>query len=218
MVKSLLLLAFSEAATVTAQTSITVWLPGYTGLSDSVEASVVDAKDSATTLALNCDGDSPECFLIKEQTITWASSTLDYTFRYDAKEMVSIDAFNLDQTASCDIDVKKSIAQCQVLLTGTVNGEPTGGVMNFVTMLEPEEEVHVTITDGAKKLGQEESETTVSGRATSTTETRETEAAASTGSSSQETISGTDNGASAATQPAYLAGFAAVLGGAAMLV
>ncbi|KAJ4333207.1 hypothetical protein N0V87_007762 [Didymella glomerata] len=131
-----------------AQTSI-VSIPFYILDNQSIEASVVSANPSATTMALNCPTgtDSNDCGLFPEMTLIYGPST-----------------YHIDMGLG-DAGIYTGSEDCTMGATVTCAEFATGSEANFpgssTTTYEGEDilTLPVTITSGVEKLGAQASAT-----------------------------------------------------------
>lgn len=166
-----------------AQTSV-VSIPFYILDNQSIEASVVSANPSATTLALNCPTgtDSNDCGLFPEMTLIYGPST-----------------YHIDMGVG-DAGIFTGSEDCTVGATVTCAEFATGSEANFpgssTTTYQGEDilTIPVTVTSGAEKLGTQASATdsaSASARASGSSAASGSAASASTASVTQ--ITGTNS-------------------------
>lgn len=130
-----------------AQTSV-ISIPFYILDTQSIEASIVSANPSATTMALNCpSGNANDCGLFPQMTLVYGPST-----------------YHLDMGVS-DAQVFTGSADCNRAATVTCTEFASGSEANFpgssTTTYEGEDilTLPVTVTSGAEKLGAQASAT-----------------------------------------------------------
>ncbi|KAF4976339.1 hypothetical protein FZEAL_6983 [Fusarium zealandicum] len=227
MARSLALLAgvFAFAA---AKTTIDIIHPF---LDDQpLEGSIVKVNGDATTLVFDCpaSAEPSDCGFTEAQTIVAGTSTMRLTYTVPGDEEFS----PMTQEIQCKLDPKKSMADCQVIVTSGESGE-------FVTTASPpvgasdrvnySEWVHtVTVTAGADKLKGDGDDTasaigsaaTAASKPTATEATAtDSDSASASASDAESTPVSTDNAAGPMmTHNAVLAGVLAAVGGAAMLL
>ncbi|KAF1922677.1 uncharacterized protein M421DRAFT_77394 [Didymella exigua CBS 183.55] len=140
-----------------AQTSV-VSIPFYILDTQSIEASIISANPSATTMALNCPAgtDASDCGLFPEMILIYGPST-----------------YHLDMGVG-DAQVFTGSVDCNRAATVTCIEFASGSEANFpgssTTTYESEEilTLPVTVTSGAEKLGAQASATGSAQRSAST--------------------------------------------------
>ncbi|KAM5365063.1 hypothetical protein ACJZ2D_011199 [Fusarium nematophilum] len=177
MARSLTLLAGTLAVAAAQTSTVSFLLPLFDR--QTLDASVVDVKGDATTLAIHCvNSDPDECGLTDTQTVVGGVSTMSMTYTIPGD-----DEFGpVSQDLKCNMNPKEDLLSCEVTVVGEMSGF---------------EQTMPNATDA-----------------------KATDAAASgSESDAAATPVSTDNAAGPmVTQNAVLAGVAAVVGGAAMLL
>lgn len=125
----------------TAQQTI-LTLPYIGGDADAVDASIVAVGPSATTLALFCPSQTPDCGLFPAQTLVSGPST----FNIDMSDPTPGDDF----TATQDCVIASSSAVCKESAAGSEANFPGSSTETY----ENVGQLTVTVTAGADKLSQ----------------------------------------------------------------
>ncbi|KAM5348403.1 hypothetical protein ACJ41O_008227 [Fusarium nematophilum] len=232
MARSLTLLAGTLAVAAAQTSTVSFLLPLFDR--QTLDASVVDVKGDATTLAIHCvNSDPDECGLTDTQTVVGGVSTMSMTYTIPGD-----DEFGpVSQDLKCNMNPKEDLLSCEVTVVGEMSGFEQTMVTTTTTTGYSDYLVPVTVTAGVNKLNanssgdDDDDETATPGASASdsapttaskpnATDAKATDAAASgSESDAAATPVSTDNAAGPmVTQNAVLAGVAAVVGGAAMLL
>lgn len=233
MSRSLAILSGAFAIAAAQTTTVGFWLPMFDA--QDLQASVIGVKGEATTLALGCPNgaDAMECGISSSVTIVAGKSTLSYAFDAGSDEEFQ----KATQAYICNMTPSIYEFTCTITLTGEMSGSAIssstvastkGSKSDYDDLIVP-----ITVTAGANKLPDAApASTTGVSKPTGTTSGAESTASDSDSESSSESTSATASGSDAASTPtetdnaagpmvtsnAILAGVAAVVGGAAMLL
>ncbi|KAI5467806.1 hypothetical protein BGZ63DRAFT_372178 [Mariannaea sp. PMI_226] len=147
------------------------------------------------------------------QLITYAPNTFIYHF-----STVLLSSITNSYTIKCHLDLAKDTADCNAVIHQTVPGKTTTtrsmetDYAGFTST-----PVYVTVTAGAEKLKGEENSATTS-KETGAPKTAAAATTSSTATALFSTAKSSNPAAPAATQHGLVAGIAAVVGGAAMIL
>ncbi|KAF4463385.1 hypothetical protein FALBO_9797 [Fusarium albosuccineum] len=232
MARSLALLAVAAAAVGAQTTTVDIFLPIVD--KQPLDASIVGGSAEATTFAIHCPKGTPsdECGLPGTQTVIAGPSTVHYTYSVEGDG----DEYGyMTQDLQCSLDSKRDMATCSITMAQEISGSEESQVTTTSAKGYLEFVVPVTVTAGFANLksasagdddasagaSATDSESTGASKpkATGAAATDAVESTSAAGSDAAATPVSTDNAAGPmVTQNAVLAGVAAVVGGAAMLL